>query len=55
MVGESIITIDNIKNSFDKSGISFPMDGSKDKAFIFPSENEIYKPPNVSHKKEKKR
>ena len=39
---DKIITLDNIKNSFTKSGISFPMNGSKDEELKFLDDNEIY-------------
>ena len=38
---DNIITSDNIKNSFTKTGISFPMDGSKNDQFKFPDDEEI--------------
>ena len=39
---DKIITLENIKNSFTKSGISFPlMDGSRDE-FKYLDDNEIY-------------
>ena len=38
---DNIIKLENIKNSFTKSGISFPMDGSKDDDFVFPDDTEI--------------
>ena len=43
---DNIITSNNIKNSFTKSSISFPMDGSKDDQFKFPDDEEISHEPN---------
>ena len=47
---DNIITSDNIKNSFTKSGISFSMDGSKDAQFKFPDDEELSHGPNNKNK-----